>query len=341
MKKALITGITGQVGSYLADLLLEKGYEVHGMIRRVSNPITANIEGIIDKIHVWHGDLTDTGSMHGMIQMIEPDEIYNLAAMSDVRRSFDMPAMTIDVNCSGLLRIIESVRQLKLDCKIYHAGTSEIFGRVQETPQNENTPYYPLSPYAVSKAASIYMARAYREAYGMKISCGILFNTESPRRGEEFVTRKICKAVAEIKYGSRKKLVLGNLDAKRDWGFAPEYVRWIYKIMQHHTPGEFVIATGETHSVREFLDRAFGYVGITDWSEYVDTDKSLYRPGEVDTLCGDATKSKNELGFQPQIKFKELATIMMAAEIEKIKHGNNGGQFNRPIGRDEHTHMDG
>lgn len=322
MKKALIFGITGQVGSYLADLLLSFGYEVHGVIRRVSNPITHNIRHIQDKIEVHHGDLTDGGSLHSIIQEVMPDEIYNFAAMSDVRRSFDMPVMTMDVNCSGLLRIIESVRQLNLNCKIYHAGTSEIFGRVQETPQKETTPFYPLSPYAVSKVASIHMARVYRESYGMKIYIGILFNTESPRRGEEFVTKKICKAVAEIAAGKRTQLVLGNLEAKRDWGFAPEYANWIYKIMQYPQPGEFVIATGETHSVREFLDEAFGYVGITDWSKYVSCDTKLLRPGEVDLLCGDATKSKELLGFVPHVKFKKLVKIMMEYELYKVKHLN-------------------
>ena len=322
MKKSLITGIGGQVGSYLADLLLDRGYEVHGLIRRTSNPMDRNIKHLEGKITLHHGDLSDGGSLRSIISEVRPDEIYNLAAMSDVRRSFDMPVMTMDINCSGFLRIIESVRQLNHDCKIYQAGTSEIFGRVQETPQTEKTPYYPLSPYAVSKAASIYMARAYRESYGMKIYTGILFNTESPRRGEEFVTKKICKAVAEISKGDRKKLVLGNLDAKRDWGYAPEYVEWIWMIMQQGVPGEYIIATGETHSVREFLDEAFDWVGIKDWEQYVECDPKLFRPGEVDVLCGDATKSKDLLGFEPAIKFTELVGIMMRHELDqyRVKH---------------------
>lgn len=323
MKRALITGITGQVASYLAELLLSYGYEVHGMMRRTSNPIDRNIKHLEGKVKIHYGDLTDSGSMSQIIRDVMPDEIYNLAAMSDVRRSFDMPTMTIDVNCSGLLRIIETVRQLNLNCKIYHAGTSEIFGRVQETPQRETTPYYPLSPYAVSKAASIYMARAYRESYSMQIYTGILFNTESPRRGEEFVTKKICKAVAEIYHGLRDKLVLGNLDAKRDWGYAPEYVEWIYRIVQSNWPGEYVIATGETHSVREFLDEAFSHVGIDDWEKYVEVDNKYMRPNEVDLLCGDASKSENILGFKPVIKFKELVKIMMDWEIQhcnKVNH---------------------
>jgi GDPmannose 4,6-dehydratase len=252
----------------------------------------------------------------------------------------------MDVNCSGLLRIIESVRQLNLNCKIYHAGTSEVFGRVQETPQKESTPYYPLSPYAVSKAASINMARAYRESYGMRIYVGILFNTESPRRGEEFVTKKICKAVAEIVYGKRRQLVLGNLDAKRDWGFAPEYANWIHQIVQYPHPGEFVIATGETHSVREFLDEAFGHVGITAWENFVSCDAKLFRPGEVDLLCGDATKSKELLGFVPQVKFKKLVKIMMEYELFKLNHDLHGyGNYNRELDRHaddrEHSDLDG
>lgn len=319
MIKALISGCTGQVGSYLADFLLTKNYEVHGIIRRTSNPMDRNIKHLEGKITLHHGDLSDGGSLHSIIQNVLPDEIYNLAAMSDVRRSFDMPVMTMDVNCGGLLRIIESVRQIGLDCKIYHASTSEMFGRVQETPQNEATIFYPLSPYAVSKVAAFDTARAYREAYGMKIYTGILFNTESPRRGEEFLTKKVCKAVAEMVNFKRQKLVLGNLEAKRDWGYAPEYVEWIWTIMQHEKPDEFVIATGETHSVREFLDEAFGYVGIKDWEQYVECDKSLFRPGEVDLLCGDATKSKNVLGFSPKVKFHELVKIMMTHELNQFK----------------------
>lgn len=263
-KKCLITGISGQVGSYLADFLLAKGYEVHGIIRRTSNPMDKNIKHLEGKITLHHGDLSDGGSLHIIIQELKPDEIYNLAAMSDVRRSFDMPLMTMDINCGGLLRIIESVRQLNHDCKIYHASTSEMFGRVQETPQKETTPFYPLSPYAVSKVAAFDMARAYREAYGMKIYTGILFNTESPRRGEEFLTKKVCKGVAEIVNGKRDKITLGNLDAYRDFGYAVDYVEWIWRIVQHDEPGEYIIATGEMHSVRDVVDAAFNYVGIGD-----------------------------------------------------------------------------
>lgn len=315
MKKILITGISGQTGSYLAEYCLELGHEVHGTIRRTSQPLDSNILGIKDKIKLHPADLTDGSSIHNVIERVRPDEIYNLAGMSQVRWSYDVPTMTFDVNTLGLLRIIESVRSLKLDCKIYQASSSEMFGKVQETPQKETTPFYPRSPYGVSKAAAYYMARTYRESYGMKIYSGILFNHESPRRGEEFLSRKVCKAVAEIKNGKREKLVLGNLDAKRDFGYAWEYARWIYKIMQHSVPDDFVISTGETHSVREWVELAFKYVGIDNWEDYVEYEPSLTRPAEVELLIGDSTKSKEILGFVPKIKFKELVTIMMTHEL--------------------------
>lgn len=318
MKKALITGINGQDGSYLSELLIEKGYEVHGLIRRTSQPLMQNIQHLKDNIKLHPGDMTDSGSIYNAIEESMPDEIYNLAGMSQVRWSYDVPSMTMDVNCGGLLRIIESVRSLKIDCKIYQACSSEMFGKVQEIPQTENTPFYPRSPYGVSKAAAYYMARTYRESYGMKIYCGFLFNHESPRRGEEFLSRKVCIAVAEIKAGIRDKVKLGNLDAQRDWGYAKEYTEWIWNIMQHGTPDDFVIATGETHSVKEFVKLAFEYVGITNWEEYVDYDKSLTRPAEVDILIGDATKSHAMLGFEPKVKFKELVGIMMDAELSKL-----------------------
>jgi GDPmannose 4,6-dehydratase len=318
MKKALITGLNGQDGSFLAEFLLTKDYEVHGIIRRTSQPLLENICHLKDKIVLHPGDMTDAGSIQNAIEKVMPDEIYNLAGMSQVRWSFDVPAMTMDVNCGGLLRIIESVRNLKLDCKIYQACSSEMFGKVQETPQTETTPFYPRSPYGVSKAAAYYMARVYRESYGMKIYCGFLFNHESERRGEEFLSRKVCKAVAEIVAGKRDKLVLGNLDAKRDFGYAKEYVEWIWNIVQHETPDDFVIATGETHSVKEFVELAFAHAGIENWENYVDYDKSLFRPAEVDLLLGDATKSKNILGFSPKVKFDELVKIMVDAELAKV-----------------------
>jgi GDPmannose 4,6-dehydratase len=313
---ALITGLTGQDGSYLAELLLEKGYEVHGITRRTSKPLHDNIAHILERVKIHPADMTDGGSLHKAIEDSRPDEIYNLAGMSQVRWSYDVPCMTMDVNCLGLLRIIESVRQLKLDSKIYQACSSEMFGKVQEVPQTEKTPFYPRSPYGVSKAAAYYMARVYRESYGMKIYCGFLFNHESERRGEEFLSRKVCKAVAEIKFGLRKKLVLGNLDAKRDFGYAKEYVNWIWNIMQHSKPDDFVIATGETHSVKEFVQKAFEYAEIYNWEDYVDYDKSLTRPAEVDLLIGDASKSEQILGFVPTVRFDELVKIMTEYELD-------------------------
>jgi GDPmannose 4,6-dehydratase len=312
---ALITGINGQDGSYLAELLLSKGYNVHGFIRRTSQPLMENLLHCKENITLHPGDMTDAGSIHNAIEKIKPDEIYNLAGMSQVRWSYEVPSMTMDVNCLGLLRIIESVRALKLDCKIYQACSSEMFGKVQETPQKETTPFYPRSPYGVSKAAAYYMARVYRESYNMKIYCGFLFNHESERRGEEFLSRKVCKAVGEIVRGEREKLVLGNLDAKRDFGYAKEYAQWIWRIMQHDTPDDFVIATGETHSVKEFVELAFKTAGIDNWEDYVTYDVSLTRPAEVDLLMGDASKSKKVLGFEPKVKFKELVKIMVEAEI--------------------------
>ena len=314
--KALLTGTTGQDASFLAELLLSKGYEVHGITRRTSQPLHSNISHIIDKITLHPADMTDAGSLHNAIERVLPDEIYNLAGMSQVRWSYDVPSMTMDVNCNGLLRIIESVRSLRLDCKIYQACSSEMFGKVLEVPQTEKTPFYPRSPYGVSKAAA-YMARVYRESYGMKIYCGFLFNHESERRGEEFLSRKVAKYVAYVANGGKEKLKLGNLDAKRDFGYAAEYVEWIWQIMQHEKPDDFVIATGETHSVKEFVEEAFKVVDIYNWEDFIDYDKSLTRPAEVDLLIGDATKSKEVLGFEPKVKFKELVSIMVNAELKK------------------------
>lgn len=318
MKKALVTGCSGQTGSFLAEYLLELGYEVHGTMRRTSQPSDNNISQLKDKIIVHPADLTDGSSIYNVIEKVKPDEIYNLAGMSQVRWSYDVPTMTFDVNTLGLLRIIEAVRGLKLDCKIYQASSSEMFGKVQEIPQNENTPFYPRSPYGCSKAAAFYMARTYRESYGMKIYSGILFNHESERRGEEFLSRKVCIGVAKIKAGLQDKLVLGNLDAKRDFGYAKEYATWIHAIMQHPTPDDFVIATGENHSVKEFVQLAFHYAGIENWTDYVIINDELKRPAEVDVLIGDYTKSKEVLGFSPKIKFDELVKIMMDYELKKI-----------------------
>lgn len=315
---ALVTGISGQDGSFLAELLLSKGYTVHGIIRRTSQADLPNIKHLLDSITLHPADMTDAGSIHAAIEKSQPDEIYNLAGMSQVRWSYDVPSMTMDVNCGGLLRIIESVRSLKLDCKIYQACSSEMFGKVQEVPQTEKTPFYPRSPYGVSKAAAYYMARVYRESYGMKIYCGFLFNHESERRGQEFLSRKVCKAVAEISVGLRQRITLGNLDAKRDFGYAKEYVDWIWNIMQHHTPDDFVIATEETHSARELVQLAFKHVGIEDWESYVDYDPALMRPAEVDLLIGDASKSKQVLGFSAKVKFPELVSIMMEHELRLL-----------------------
>lgn len=319
-KIALITGTNGQDGSYLVELLLEKGYEVHGIIRRTSQPLHENIAHLLDRITLHPADMTDSGSIHTAIEKSNPDEIYNLAGMSQVRWSYDVPSMTMDVNCMGLLRIIESVRTLKLDCKIYQACSSEMFGKVQEVPQTETTPFYPRSPYGVSKAAAYYMARVYRESYGMKIYCGFLFNHESERRGVEFLSRKVCKAVAEISVGLRKKITLGNLDAKRDFGYAKEYVEWIWNIMQHPTPDDFVIATEETHSVKEFVIEAFKCIGVEDWESYIDYDPKFMRPAEVDLLIGDASKSKKILGFEAKVKFTELVKIMMEHELKNLNN---------------------
>lgn len=313
--KALITGITGQDGSYLSELLLSKGYEVHGTIRRISQPNLSNLKAVVNEVRLHTADMTDSASLFKVIKEVKPDEIYNFAAMSQVRDSYDHPDVTMDINCNGLMRVMEAARILDLDPKIYQACSSEMFGKVQETPQTETTKFYPRSPYGASKVAAYNQARIWREAHGMKVYCGILFNHESPRRGPAFLSRKVCIAVAEIVKGKRDKLVLGNLEAKRDWGYAKEYVEWIYRIMQHPEPDDFVIATGETHSVKEWVELAFRYAGIQDWEKYVDYDKDLTRPAEVDLLLGDATKSKEVLGFEPKVKFKELVKIMVEAEL--------------------------
>lgn len=315
--KALITGITGQDGSYLAELLLEKGYEVHGLVRRSSQYTCQNIEGILPHIQLHYGDMTDALNILNVIKSVRPDEIYNLAGMSQVRVSFEIPENTFAVNTLGLLNILDAVRVIGIDCKIYQAGSSEMYGKVQSIPQTETTPFHPRSPYGVSKCAAHQLAVNYREAYGMKVYNGILFNHESPRRGEEFLTKKVVKAVAEIKRGNQCKIKLGNLDAKRDWGYAKEYCEWMHIIMQHPTPDDFVIATGETHTVREFVKEAFICADIRYWEQYIEYDQSLIRPAEVDILIGDASKSKNTLGFEPKVKFKELIKIMTEHELTR------------------------
>lgn len=319
MKRALITGISGQDGAYLAELLLDKGYDVHGMVRRVSQPRLDNLAGVLGKVTLHTGDMTDGASLFRIICDVKPDEIYNLAAMSQVRDSYDHPEVTQNINATGLLRIMEACRTLGLDPRIYQACSSEMFGRVQETPQTERTAFCPRSPYGASKVAAFDLARVWREAYGTRVSCGILFNHESPRRGEAFLSRKVCKAVAEIAAGRWDKLTLGNLDARRDWGYAKEYVGWIHAILQHPEADDFVIATGETHSVKDFVAAAFARVGIADWESYVDYDRALTRPAEVDMLCGDASKSRRVLGFEAKVKFAELVNIMVDAEMAKLR----------------------
>jgi GDPmannose 4,6-dehydratase len=317
--RALITGISGQDGSYLAELLVSKGYDVHGVVRRVSQPNFSNLAAVIDKITLHTGDLTDGASISRIIGEVRPDEIYNLAAMSQVRDSYDHPEVTQDINAGGLLRIMEACRSITIEPRIYQACSSEMFGKVAETPQRETTPFLPRSPYGASKVAAFNLARVWRQAYGTKVSCGILFNHESPRRGAAFLSRKVCIAVAEIAAGRRDKLVLGNLDAKRDWGYAKEYVEWIWRINQQAVPDDWVIATGETHSVREFVEAAFARVGINDWERFVEYDRGLTRPAEVDLLCGDASKSWRDLGFAPKVKFAELVAIMVDAEMDKLR----------------------
>lgn len=319
MKKALITGVTGQDGSYLSELLLEKGYEVHGIIRRSSSFNTGRIEHIFDQLHLHYGDLTDGSALSDLLRVVRPDEIYNLGAQSHVRVSFDIPMYTADVDAMGTLRLLEAVRSSRPDARVYQASSSEMYGKVQEVPQRERTPFYPRSPYGVSKVFSYWMGVNYRESYGMHISNGILFNHESPRRGETFVTRKITKAVANILKGNQKELLLGNLDARRDWGYAKEYVEAMWLMLQRPDPSDFVIATGETHTIKDFLDVAFESAGL-DWRQYVGVDPKYYRPTEVDILLGDPTKAKMELGWEAKTKFENLVRLMVEADIEGLRN---------------------
>ncbi len=322
MKKAFITGITGQDGSYLTELLLEKDYEVHGLIRRSSSFNTGRIDHLYrdphlkgTKLFLHYGDLSDSSNVSRMLEKIHPDEIYHLGAQSHVRVSFDIPEYTGDVTGLGALRLLDAIRETQIKTRFYQASSSELFGKVQEVPQKETTPFYPRSPYAVAKLYAYWATVNYRESYGLYACNGILFNHESPRRGETFVTRKITKALARIMAGKQNKLYLGNLDAKRDWGYAKDYVEAMWLMLQQDEPDDFVIATGKTHSIREFLDEAFGYVGL-DWNEYVEIDPRYFRPAEVDLLIGDATKARQKLGWQPGINFKELVKIMVDADLE-------------------------
>jgi GDPmannose 4,6-dehydratase len=314
MKKALITGITGQDGSYLAENLLAKGYEVHGLVRRSSSFNTWRIDGVRDRLNLHYGDLVDENSLTRMLSAVGPDELYNLAAQSHVKVSFEMPEYTADATGFGVLRVLDTVRNLGLRTRVYQAGSSEMFGLIQENPQTEKTPFHPRSPYGVAKVFGHWICVNYREGYGMHVSNGILFNHESPRRGENFVTRKITLGIAAIVQGRAKELRLGNLDAKRDWGFAGDYVEAMWRMLQQEKPDDYVVATGETHSVQEFLEEAFGYVEL-DWRKYVVIDPKFFRPAEVDLLLGDASKARKALDWKPQVGFKELVRMMVDADL--------------------------
>jgi GDPmannose 4,6-dehydratase len=323
-KKALITGITGQDGSYLTELLLGKGYEVYGIVRRASTFNTQRLDHVYEDPHekgarlkLIFGDLTDTSTVYSVLTQVKPDEVYNLGAQSHVRVSFDLPEYTGDSVGLGTVRVLEAIRSLGLKSKYYQAGSSEMFGKVQEVPQKETTPFYPRSPYSVAKVYAHWMTVNYRESYDMFACNGILFNHESPRRGETFVTRKITRAVAHIQAGLQEKLYMGNLDAKRDWGYAKEYVEAMWLMLQQDKPDDYVIATGETHTVREFLEEAFRHVGL-DYKKYVEFDSRYLRPAEVDLLIGDASKAKKKLGWKPKTSFKELVKIMVDADIEDL-----------------------
>lgn len=333
MKKALITGITGQDGSYLTELLLKKGYEVFGLIRRSSSFNTERIDHIYQdphdkpKLKLIYADLTDGSNLHSVLNEINPDEVYNLGAQSHVRVSFDQPIYTANVDALGTLRVLEAIRSMKKPAKFYQASSSEMYGKVVETPQTEKTPFYPRSPYGCAKVYSFWQTVNYREAYDMFACNGILFNHESPRRGETFVTRKITRAATRIKLGLQNKLYLGNIEAKRDWGFAGDYVEAMWLMMQQEKADDFVIATGQTYSVREFLDEVFGHLNL-DWKKYVEIDAKYYRPAEVDMLLGDPSKAKKVLGWQPKVGFKELAKMMTEADMkiaenEKILKDHN------------------
>jgi len=323
VKKALITGITGQDGSYLAELLLKKGYEVYGIIRRSSSFNTGRIDHIYQDPHdqnprlrLVFGDLNDASSLNRILRTVQPDEIYNLGAQSHVRVSFDVPEYTAEVTGVATVRLLEAIRELGLKPKFYQASSSEMFGKVVEVPQRETTPFYPRSPYGAAKVYAHWITVNYRESYGLFACNGILFNHESPRRGETFVTRKITKAAARIKLGLQDKLYLGNLDAKRDWGFAGDYVEAMWLMLQQDQPEDYVIATGETHSIRELLDAAFDLVGV-DWAKHVEVDPRYFRPAEVDLLIGDATKARTKLGWKPTVGFHELVRMMVEADLER------------------------
>ena len=325
MKRALITGITGQDGSYLAELLLAKDYEVHGIIRRASTFNTDRIDHLYQDPHVngvklflHYGDLADSVNLVKLIYQLRPEEIYHLGAQSHVRVSFDIPEYTADVTGVGTIRILEAMREAGVHSRFYQASSSEMFGKVQEVPQRETTPFWPRSPYGVAKVFSFWATVNYRESYGMHATNGILFNHESPRRGETFVTRKISRAVAAIKLGLQKEIFLGNLQAKRDWGYAPEYVEAMWLMLQQDNPDDYIVATGETHTVQEFLEHAFSHVQL-DWKDHVKHDDRYERPAEVDILVGDASKAKRILGWEPKVRFPQLVRLMVDADLASLE----------------------
>jgi len=327
MKKVLITGIDGQDGSYLSELLLDKGYEVHGIIRRVALEDPEHhlwrIKHLLNKIKVHSGSLESYPSIFNIVEKVKPDECYHLAAQSFVSYSFEDEFSTINTNINGTHFVLSAVKEKAPKCRFYFAASSEMFGNAKEVPQNEHTPFYPRSPYGISKVAGFDLTRNYREAYGMFAVSGILFNHESPRRGFEFVTRKITNSVAEIKFGMEKELKLGNLEAKRDWGFSGDYVKAMWAMLQQDTPDDYVIATGETHTVKEFVELAFKQAGL-NWQDHVVIDKELYRPAEVNVLMGDFAKAKAKLGWQPSVKFEELVKMMVDSDVRRIKELRSG-----------------
>jgi GDPmannose 4,6-dehydratase len=320
-KTALITGITGQDGSYLAELLLEKGYEVHGMVRRLSSENHQRLEGFRDRITLHTGDLLDQRSMSDILRASEPDEIYNLAAMSFVGASWNQPTLTAEFTGVGVTRLLEAMREARPEARFYQASSSEMFGKVRETPQNEMTPFYPRSPYGVAKVYAHFITVNYRESYGLFASSGILFNHESPRRSLEFVTRKITHTAAAIKLGLADELALGNLDARRDWGYAPDFVDAMWRMLQRDEPDDFVVGTGETHSVGELVDISFDYLGL-DPGQYVREDPKFMRPAEVDLLIADPSKARKDLGWQPSVDFEQLVKLMIDADLELLKEGS-------------------
>jgi len=320
--RALITGITGQEGSYLAELLLEKGYDVFGLVRRSSVKKYDRIETLVDDIELVEGDLTDQTSLDHIVQSVQPDEVYNMAAQSFVPVSWNQPVLTGDVTALEVIRILEALRKHRPQAKFLQASSSEMFGKVRETPQTERTAFYPRSPYGVAKVFGHYITVNYRESHGIFACSAVGFNHESPRRGLEFVTRKVTHQVAKIKCGLAKKLMMGNLDAKRDWGFAGDYARGMWIMLQQAEPEDYVLATGKTHSIRELLELAFGTVGL-DWQKHVEVDPKFLRPAEVDCLCGDATKAREKLGWKPEVSFEELIKMMVEADLEAVQRAEN------------------